>query len=595
MRKKVFLAVFMSILLFMPSMAGAVIPLPARVGGTVTVDDTLLTQDTDTGYTFKVTKEDGTAYDPVAEDTDGLNAQGWYVIDVPTYDATDQQGGANPGDTAVIHVYKDSSELTVTSPENGAFTVGDAGSTTQMDLVAEMPPQPPTADAGSDQSVDEGDPVTLDGSGSTDPDGTIASYAWTQTAGTSVTLSDAAAVNPTFTAPDVAADTVLTFQLTVADDDGLEAIDTCTVNVGWIPEAPVANAGADQTVDEGNTVTLDGSGSTDPDNDIDSYQWVQLVGTSVTLSDATNSQPTFLPPAVDANGAEFTFKLTVTDSEGLTSDDEVTVTVNDNGITDYDDIENAISFPTYDASAYLGATASGGTCVYLEPIDPTTVTVETDRPEDLPYGLFEIEFITDAAGGTVTVTIYLPEAAGEDYSWYKFSDADQAWSDFSANAAFNEDRTQVTLTLTDGGTGDDDGAADGIILDPSGLGSLPTEPTTRTIGGGGGGCFIATAAYGSPMEGHVKILRDFRDRFLLTNFAGKAFVDMYYRYSPPVADFIADHETLRASARLCLLPIVGAGWITLHLGLLPIMIILFLSVMGFSAGIILRRRPTRRN
>jgi len=86
-----------------------------------------------------------------------------------------------------------------------------------------------------------------------------------------------------------------------------------------------------------------------------------------------------------------------------------------------------------------------------------------------------------------------------------------------------------------------------------------------TSSGGGGGCFIATAAYGSPMEEHVKILRDFRDRFLLTNPAGKVFVDIYYAYSPFIADFITEHETLRAPVRLGLLPIVGISWVMLNI------------------------------
>ena len=115
-------------------------PIPARIGGTVTVDGIPLTEATDAGYTFKVTKQDGSDYvdlngDP-AQDTDGLNASDWYLIDIPIYDATDQPSGASPGDTAVIHVYKDGAELTVTSPVNGQFTVGDGGSTTQIDLVA---------------------------------------------------------------------------------------------------------------------------------------------------------------------------------------------------------------------------------------------------------------------------------------------------------------------------------------------------------------------------------------------------------------------------------------------------------------------------
>ena len=74
--------------------------------------------------------------------------------------------------------------------------------------------------------------------------------------------------------------------------------------------------------------------------------------------------------------------------------------------------------------------------------------------------------------------------------------------------------------------------------------------------GGGGGCFIATAAYGSYLDPHVYVLRNFRDRYLLTNSLGQAFVNSYYRYSPPVADFIGKHETLKIAARWALTPVI---------------------------------------
>lgn len=98
------------------------------------------------------------------------------------------------------------------------------------------------------------------------------------------------------------------------------------------------------------------------------------------------------------------------------------------------------------------------------------------------------------------------------------------------------------------------------------------------------GCFIATAAYGSLIEPHVKILRDFRDEILLNNSLGKGFVQAYYRYSPPIADFISKHDNLRAVARLSLLPLVGISWVALKVGpasTVALMLLLFCGFIGF--------------
>ena len=106
---------------------------------------------------------------------------------------------------------------------------------------------------------------------------------------------------------------------------------------------------------------------------------------------------------------------------------------------------------------------------------------------------------------------------------------------------------------------------------------------------GGGGCFIATAAYGSLMEPHVRILRDFRDRFLLGNTVGESFVRLYYTYSPPIAHFISKHAILRLLVRISLLPIVGMSWVALKIG--PILTLtLMLFFISCLIGIVWFRR-----
>jgi hypothetical protein len=190
---------------------------------------------------------------------------------------------------------------------------------------------PPIADAGPDQTVNEGSKVTLGGSNSFDTEGENLSYRWIQVSGPSVTLSNPQAANPTFTAPPSVGSggESLTFQLTVTDQEAEQVTDTAIVNV-TLPLAngpPTSDAGPDQEVNEDTTVTLNGSNSFDPDGDNVSYQWNQVAGPSVTLSDPAAVNPTFVTPFVEWAGVSFTFELTLTDTSGLQATDTTIVNV----------------------------------------------------------------------------------------------------------------------------------------------------------------------------------------------------------------------------------------------------------------------------
>ena len=117
---------------------------------------------------------------------------------------------------------------------------------------------------------------------------------------------DASAPQPTFTAPNVGdAGAALEFELQVTDDGDLSNTDNVIINISNVNAAPIADAGPDQTVNEGVEVTLDGSNSSDPDGSIATFAWTQTSGPAVTLSDASSPQPTFTTPNVDTADVVF--------------------------------------------------------------------------------------------------------------------------------------------------------------------------------------------------------------------------------------------------------------------------------------------------
>ena len=274
------------------------------------------------------------------------------------------------------------------------------------------------------------------------------------------------------------------------------------------------------------------------------------------------------------------------DGDGVPDSQEVT-----NGTIDLNGDGNLdVSSSTYkmvtNGSTSLSLEASNNVSAVdcLKSIDPDEITDNFGKPTDLDFGLIQFKINVTNRGDTAQVNIYFSEPVGEN--WYKY-DLINGWSEYSkdypGNVLFSSDRRSVLLTLVDGGPGDSDGVENGIIVDPSGPGG-----GLAGLGGGGGdsggsGCFIATAAFGSPMEKHVQVLKDFRDFYLLKSQLGVAFVKAYYRYSPPIADVVASNNMLRTIVRIGLMPLIVFGYVVIHTSPFQQNVIFLLMIVGIIA------------
>jgi gliding motility-associated-like protein len=294
------------------------------------------------------------------------------------------------------------------------LTVTDEDGDTDTDdvkIIVNAANQTPTANAGADQSITLPTNSTNFTGVGTDPDGTIASYAWTQIAGAPV---DSLANESTSTVTVYASTSgIYTFRFIVTDNAGAQDFDdvTLTVNSAIINQAPTANAGSNQSITlPTNSVTLNGSGS-DPDGAIDSYLWVKTSGPSATLSNDSS-------PVLSVNDmleGSYVFKLTVTDngSTPLSASDEVTVTVlpavvNQPPVANAGADQTVINPPTTSLTIFgNGSDADGTVASYAwVQLSGPAITISNDTLpnvtiSDLVVGVYEFRLtITDDDGAT---------------------------------------------------------------------------------------------------------------------------------------------------------------------------------------------------
>lgn len=421
---------------------------------------------------------------------------------------------ATPGGATITHIFAGEGTF------NPSVTIANGFDSTTRNTPVNITNVAPQANAGIDQNALVGGSVTLNGAGSSDPDGHLPlSYSWLQTGGPTVALSSSTSATPSFTAP--ALPTTLSFALTVTDARGKSSpgADSVTIYVGDVPISgltanhsgpvvagqsvsfnanaagtnityqwsfgdgasgsgqnpnhtyssagvytaivtatngagsasastlvgvgslpPAANAGNEQVALVGAPVTLDGTGSSDPGNNVPLiYRWRQLSGPAVTLSSGAVAQPTFTAPAAPAT---LTFRLVVTNTVGLGSaPDDVTVTVQDVPVGG---LSAGNTGPTVLGQAtQLSANATGSNVTYQWSFgDGATGTGKNASHTYASTGAFTaIVTATNSAGSATASTIVLVTNQAP-----------------AANAGTNQEViVGTTVTLNGGASSDPDG------------------------------------------------------------------------------------------------------------------------------------------
>lgn len=239
---------------------------------------------------------------------------------------------SRPAGSMAVLQEADSPTPTFTPDAVGDFVIAlvvDDGLTTStpdtVTVTTSNPNTPPVANAGTDQTVSPGTVVTLDGSGSSDVDGNPLSFQWallSRPTGSNAQLIGANSVSPTFTA-DIGGQYVV--QLIVNDGVANSPPDTVTITTTPGNSPPTARAGDDQTVRAGDVVSLDGIGSSDPDDDPLSFAWSLTSRPAASTATLSSNDLPSVSFTADVPGL-YVAQLIVNDGTEASAPDTVSIT-----------------------------------------------------------------------------------------------------------------------------------------------------------------------------------------------------------------------------------------------------------------------------
>ena len=427
----------------------------------------------------------------------------------------------------------------------------------------------PRANAGPDASAAPARPITLDGSASRDPNNTTITYSWRiveQPPGSHPTLTNATSAKPTFTA-DVPGRYVLA--LTCSDGSLTSTVDQVVIIVATGNLPPVANAGPDQTVTAGQQVTLDGTGSSDPNGDPLTYSWClkgRPEGSTATLSGANTARPTFTP---DIAGS-YVFCLTVNDGKLGSASDGVVVEArlpsSVGGVLQAYVKRSRVMFP--DINTFGRSVAFDGNTLVVGADDPSCATGINGNQADTNCFRAGAVYVFTRSGETWTQQAYLKPSNtqpsfffGESVSLSGDTLAVGAWAESGCSRGVNGDEQNqnageacgnsgaVYVFTRSGSTWSQQAYLKASLLDPNN-GNHENFGKTVAISGN-------TLAVGAPQQGFNEgcpVCRYLGAVYVFTRSDGQWTQEAVLRSSNPINQFEAfgyrvdlDGDTIAAS------------------------------------------------